>query len=229
MIDYLDWDSQFFGMKIGRYEADVLTVDILNKLLTEKEVHRYQLVYLFVKQVSKDVLCFLEKAGISPVDNKVTYGREFSDGVDFPPKISSYQGDLTPELLQLALDSGHKSRFKQDKRLAPYYDALYSLWIEKSLSGQMADVVFVYKDQDIRGFVTLKSNGGVGKIGLIAVKNALQGQGIGAALMDAALHWCHANQLNACEVVTQMDNIGACGLYEKKGYQVLRTELVYHL
>ena len=229
MIDYLEWDSQFFGMKIGRYNINFLSSEILNELLKQKSIDHYQLVYLLAEQIADDALTMLNRMNLSPVDNKVTFGCNVTEKIVSPTEIVNYQGSLTPDLLQLALDSGHQSRFKLDPHLAPKYESLYHQWIQKSLSGEMADVVFVYQQDVIKGFVTVKKSGSCGKIGLIAVHNSMQTKGIGSLLLESVMHFCYENKLNTCEVVTQYYNIGACRLYEKNGFNIILKEIIYHL
>lgn len=229
MIEYLDWDTNFFGIKIGRYETDMLTADVLSNILNLKEKEHYQRIYLFAQKEDEYITDYLSSLNIVPLDRKVTYQREVAESVKETSKIVIYRGPLTMELLQLALESGHQSRFKKDTALASKYDLLYKMWIEKSLTGELADAVLIYEGNGIQGFVTLKKHNDLGKIGLIAVHPSQQGKGIGTMLMNAAMNWYHTSNLKRCEVVTQMENTGACCLYEKAGYTINHIDLVYHL
>lgn len=160
MIQFLEWDSSFFERKIGRIECDRLTMIKLDTFIKEKSTQNYDLVYLFTNNIEKEVDNYLKKADIHVIDHKVTYAinGEFQacKGSDF---IEPYQGSLTKDLLNLALLSGHESRFKKDPLLNPKFNLLYTQWIEESLSGQLADRVFVAKNaKRITGFVTVKKN-----------------------------------------------------------------------
>lgn len=229
MIEYLEWDSQFFKLKIGRVTVNKLTIELLIQIQSKKVSQCYNLIYLFAKSITIDASLALKQMGIELADDKLTYGRKVDNSDKYADEVVLYNGSLTTELLDLAIESGHKSRFKTDKRLAPFFNDLYKLWIEKSLSGLMADSVLVYNDNEIRGFVTLKNKNGVGQIGLIAVDAQSQGLGIGTLLMEASMNWYSYNRLKKCIVVTQANNTGACRLYEKMGYNIISRELIYHL
>ena len=160
MIQFLEWDSSFFEKKIGRFECDLLTMIKLDTFIKEKSTQNYDLVYLFTNNIEKEVDNYLKKADNHVMDHKVTYAinGEFqaSPESDF---IEPYKGSLTNDLLNLALLSGHESRFKKDSLLNPKFNLLYTQWIEESLSGQLADRVFVAKNaKRMTGFVTVKKN-----------------------------------------------------------------------
>lgn len=132
----------------------------LDTFIKEKSTQNYDLVYLFTNNIEKEVDNYLKNRGIHVIDHKVTYAinGEFqaSPESDF---IEPYKGSLTNDLLNLALLSGHESRFKKDPLLNPKFNLLYTQWIEESLSGQLADRVFVAKNaKRITGFVTVKKN-----------------------------------------------------------------------
>jgi len=127
--------------------------------------------------------------------------------------------------------AGHESRFRKDPRLCPYFERLYGLWLSNSLSGSIADKVFVYSDgKRLAGMVTCKlRDGGIGNIGLIATATGFQGKGIGGHLIQAADAYHAGNGAAIATVVTQKSNIQACRFYEKSGFTRHKLEFVYHL
>lgn len=145
-------------------------------------------------------------------------------------EVVSYEGPVTQDLLELAIRSGSYSRFKRDERLAGKFEEMYRLWITKSVKRMLADEVFVICDADqIAGMVTVKIENAVGRIGLIAVDLAHQGQRIGRKLLAKADQWYAANNLTRAEVVTQLANQAACRFYEKNGYHLHSVVYVYHV
>ena len=230
MIEQLHWDSEFFNLKIGKFESQNLTLPLLMNLFEFKKKENYNLIYLFTKTVEDDAAEELEKKHLYPVDEKVVFSKKVSNQNFLPENIQLYFEPLDQSLLNLALLSGHKSRFKTDNRLNHKFESLYTLWIQKSITGEMADAVFVAQtDNKIEGFVTLKQNNYHGQIGLIAVSPEAQGKGIGSKLMQAADYWYWKNNLKTCSVVTQLANTEACKLYEKNGYREETVELVFHV
>ncbi|MDI3521384.1 MAG: dTDP-4-amino-4,6-dideoxy-D-galactose acyltransferase [Anaerophaga sp.] len=230
MIEYLKWDSQFFNLKIGRFESEKLTLQLFRKVFESKQKGSYNLIYLFTKTVEADASEELKRKHIYPIDEKVVFSKKVSNQNFLPENIKLYFEPLDQSLLNLALLSGHKSRFKTDNRLNHKFESLYTLWIQKSITGEMADAVFVAKsDNRIEGFVTVQKKGEQGQIGLIAVAPEAQGKGIGSKLLHTADYWYWQNNLKNCSVVTQIDNTAACALYEKNGYCKERMELVFHI
>ncbi len=231
MIRYLEWDSLFFEQKIGFFEIPVLTQESLENLLKEKLGQHYDLIYLSIVKTDADAEKFLIKNNIPVIDRKVTYVvKEITKPEQLNDFVKPYHGILSDKLLQLAFLSGHESRFKKDPVLSNKFEALYKQWIEKSISGEMANVVLVAcVDDDIKGFVTVKKKNSDGQIGLIAVAPSCQGQNMGSKLIMAAHDWYYKNNITSASVVTQQNNIAACRLYEKMGYIKESTKLIYHL
>jgi dTDP-4-amino-4,6-dideoxy-D-galactose acyltransferase len=230
MIEYLAWDSQFFNLKIGRFETSSLRKSDIQKILEQKINQQYNLIYLFAEKLEKKAENEFVKNKIFPIDKRVSFSKLVSFRNALSGQIKLYNGPNTGSLLELAILSGHKSRFKKDPRLSHRFEDLYEQWIKKSITGEMADAVFVAKsDSLIEGFITIKKDEDQGKIGLIAVSPVSQGKGLGTRLMQAADFWCFQNRLKTCSVITQLDNKNACLLYKKNGYKMERIEFVYHL
>ena len=100
-ISPLKWDSQFFEMQIGKVEIDELDQKSLEELKEAKLSKGFDLIYLIlntpVRKSDSDDL-FL-------VDEKVTFYKQVVAYNNFPSEIiKEYKGDLTPELLQLAIE-----------------------------------------------------------------------------------------------------------------------------
>lgn len=227
-ISHLEWDSKFFKLKVGKVELDTLNAKQYSTLLQEKEESQYDILYLFVANLPN----IEERENLFLADKKVIYHKRIdpSSTNDSNSHIENYTGQLREDLIDLALASGHKSRFIKDKRLIPQFKKLYTTWLEKSLDGSMADEVFIHQTKNkINGFVTVKNKQRTGVIGLIAVDEKERGKGIGKGLILEAEQWYQSQGICECEVVTQLDNIGACRLYEQLGYTIKNIQYIYHI
>jgi len=230
-IKYLDWDSVFFGLKIGQAEVPYIDTGIISDLLTARKRGGFDLVYLFTDSVGSEARGSIKEILPGPVDVKVTYSKMVLPGEESHlPNIKPYDGLLTRELTDLAIESGHMSRFRKDPRLNPRFVDMYTAWISRSVSGELADAVLVSEDHDgINGFITLKKKGQVCTVGLIAVDRMARGRGIGGGLLKATAAWSIDRDCSEIRVATQMENEGACRLYEKNGYVPMSTKYIFHI
>jgi len=223
----LEWDSDFFGFKIGRAdistdEAGLSLVDIKQNLQS-----RFELLYVFG---NSDVSFHESNANL--IDRKVVFS------LDNPPccetnenvMIWPTQFGLTEELLELALESGKYSRFRLDDRFPKgSYERLYTCWIEKSVNHSIATEVFCYMiEGKPRGLVTIDIKEGIGIIGLVAMHKSFQHRGIGTSLMRHVIHYAHEKQCEKLLVATQLDNEPACHLYKKCGMVIDSITKIWH-
>lgn len=227
MIDRLQWDSDFFGLRIGR--ADVEANKKWNMLQQEAGSLRvdYDLIYIF----SEQELPF-DSNSIRLVDTKTIYAKAIDTSAIMPSTIERYQETLpNADLYRLALVSGVYSRFRLDDCFpAESYERMYRCWIERSVDGSMADVVLVHRtDNLIDGMITLKIEDNVAHIGLVAVDEGAQGRGVGTMLIRAVEAYLKNNTtIRYLKVATQWENKPACRLYEKNGFVVEQKTNIYH-
>lgn len=233
ILEYLQWDSDFFGLKIGRIVGDEKFAEkSLAILLNQAKIANYALLYIFLPEdyVINDV--FLSKNKGNLVDKKNVYRKKLYKGsIILSDEIQDYTGKrLSTDLLNLTYLSGQFSRFNTDKNLPnDAFGRLYKTWIEKSLNGEIANKVFVsIKNNKIVGFATLKITDKIGEIGLIAVSETMQGQRIGSKLLDRCADFSKENGINILEVPTQSHNVSACKFYEKYGFEKFSTTNIYH-
>lgn len=231
-IEYLDWDSRFFNQKIGKITQTQIKLRDAAHIIARKQKEEYSLVYISTKSITHEAHKLIEEHQGILVDHKVTYQKNLNvaEPKETDKNIQPYNGHLSDELLQLALLSGHSSRFKKDPRLNQKFDELYQNWIQKSIDRSLADITAVYKqNNEIQGFITIKKQNDYTQIGLIAVAPKAQGNNIGAKLIAFAEKWTQVNGYKQLKVVTQEDNLQACRFYSKTGFIPETTELIYHL
>ena len=227
----LTWDTKFFEIQTGRIIPTSLQENQLASILTEMRQKGFQLVYWASDhQYTYD---FQSYSGIL-VDKKTTFEINLQnislDSMPLP-KTEPYSNSLPfSKLEKLAVQSGAFSRFARDNKF-PHekFTALYETWIRKSVSGEMANEVLVIRQNNhIAGMVTLSNKNGVGDIGLISVDEEFRGRKFGQQLVCDAQRWFIQNGCHTAHVVTQGDNLPACRLYEKCGYQKIKIEFFYH-
>jgi dTDP-4-amino-4,6-dideoxy-D-galactose acyltransferase len=233
-IQYLAWDSKFWGYKVGKIIYDVFSKELLKDIIYNARKEGFVLLYAFIDPHNSSTnQFFLENNGLL-VDEKITYVKNLAAAQIFADDnkcIISYKNrPLTKNLADLAIQAGTYSRFRLDPHFVyGEYKHLYTKWIENSLNGIISDDVFVYlQDNKEVGFITLSMKQERADIGLLSVNTEFQGRGIGTALIITAEEEAIAMDKKIIQVVTQKNNIPACHLYEKCGFKKERIENVYH-
>lgn len=222
---FLQWDSDFFERKVFKLEAD--SEPSKSELLQAISDAQGELYYIFSKH-DHPVFC---EIGAKLVDTKLVYAINLENTLPDPAgHIVAYTNEDTADLLGLAILSGTYSRFKTDTAISPKFEAMYNLWLTRSLNRQIADEVFIYRTGNrTTGFVTVKKSAdSTGVIGLIAVDEAEQGKSIGKQLINKVKAWCHEKGLKKLTVATQKENQPACRFYERCGFTVETEDFIYH-
>ena len=216
IIEKLTWDSDFFDLNIGKSILES-TADFENFDSTAG----YDLVYLFSKNPIDNLNC---------IDEKIEFEKEIDpEGLYLSENVSLWEGDLTEDLIRLAILSGGSSRFKKDSKLNLKFEELYTRWILESVEGIVADfVLVVMEEENVLGFMTLKMHNTYSQIGLVAVREDTQGKGVGSQLMNKAFELTKENGKQFIRVVTQQENIDAINYYSKNGYSIYKKEYIYH-
>lgn len=232
-MDYqlLKWDTDFFAIKIGRIIPLTLSEIQLSTILNSMRAEKYKLVYWAAK--SEPQFDTQTHHGML-VDKKTTLEIDLGELVfKSPPEpiVEPFKDSLSFDQLEnLAIQSGKHSRFAIDPNFPKgKFINLYKEWIRKSVSGDLADEILISLDGDyITGMVTLTIKDKIGSIGLIAVDKNYRRQKIGQKLVESAIYWFIQQGCYRAEVITQGDNLSACRLYEKCGFQKEKTAFYYH-
>lgn len=215
MLTHLPFDSELFGYPVGKYEV---TKNWDQKEFL-KQTPSFQLVYL----ISEHELDIKSK-DIQLMDVKLVFEKALKSESTFTDNIELYKGQLTEDLISLALASGEYSRFKVDPRLYQgEFEKLYQIWISKAIQKRE---VLVYGAME--GMVTCSVEGELSQIGLIAVKESSRGKGIGEQLVKKAESWAFEKGASKMKIPTQKANTPALNLYKKMGYKIASQTFIYH-
>lgn len=230
-IEPLAWDSQFFGYPIARIAIDQIGSEKLDHLFKQLASENFRLTYFFVPPVEKEInRCIIKKGGVL-VDQKAVFLKPTEKHCEFSNHISEFQGaEINERLIKLALQAGLFSRFRIDKNFTnKEYERLYIEWITKSVNKEISFKTLVaLKGSDIIGITTLDNEKKHAHIGLVAVDEMCRGQGIGRDLILNADTIAFAMGFKEIKVVTQLQNKGACKLYEKCDFHIASITNIYH-
>lgn len=219
-IKKLDWDSNFFGFEVGEIDTNLKFSNSENfDLIVVKQTQNETFEIQNFKNTFQETKVVFVKKLISI--SKTSVDESIIDYDENPINEDS--------LYPLAYESGKFSRFKLDIRLNEKFKILYSKWVDNSLNKEFADKVFYFKkDSEIVGFVTVKNNNKYSTIGLIAVSQNYQGQGIGKKLLLKIEEYCISINIFELRIPTQKENLSACKFYSKMDYTIFEETILKH-
>jgi dTDP-4-amino-4,6-dideoxy-D-galactose acyltransferase len=233
-IKFLDWDSAFFGVNIARVVPNCATPEELAAVVDEADRSSIAALYWLVGCDDPLSPRAAEACGFHLVDIRITFEKEVSsrtgtDNVD-PPRVRPLVEEDLPALLALARRSHRDSRFFFDGNFGEEQCAMmYEEWILASLRTD-SDTILVTGAHGLpTGYcVCHRSDDQTGSIGLIAVDPQARQNGVGTALVSAAIDHFVGAGMRRATVVTQGRNIASQRLYQRSGFLTKSVQLWYH-
>jgi dTDP-4-amino-4,6-dideoxy-D-galactose acyltransferase len=232
-IQPLDWDTNFFGYKIGKLylpKEAIINTELLNST-------DFDLLYIFAEQIIDEEHLKLVNANL--YDIKIEFIKNINTSTETLTQSETMGqqaiqikpiNKLSDNLLHLVLESGVYSRFKLDKNfINNEFERLYKALIEKTFIDKDGEVIGAYVNNDLIGFVSLSLKEGVADIGLIAVHEKARGKHIGKTLLQASYNYAQQHQSKALTVVTQQYNNLAMQFYKNNGFEFYKKNYIYHL
>ncbi len=228
--ELLEWDSGFFGLRIGRLTAPSLTQDEFETVRRWCAEFKIDCLYFLANADDLDTTTIAQTNAFRLVDVRVTLDRVIGEEGGETSLIRHFQrGDLR-RLREIARTAHRDTRFYYDLRFPrALCDALYETWIQRSCDG-WADAVLVADDgHGPCGYISChQHDAGSGSIGLCAVAEDSRGKGVGVQLVRAALRYFKSNTTSRVTVVTQARNVGAQRMYQRCGFTTRRVQLSFH-
>lgn len=229
--EFLTWDSQHFGKRVGRLNLKSATA--LDEILQLAYQQRYEILYIYSPvPIGKPLI---GGYALLDVGGHITFRKNLSEHnaekVKSVSEICEYLLDTpTPELLEIAFLSGHLSRFKIDQSLPEgSFKRLYETWLAKSLGNHPNAGIYTYEADDrTAGLVTVDWNSSMCTIGLLAVLESYQGRSIATKLINYVERACNVRKVTSIEVKTQLSNASARTLYIKNSFTEKDRSFLYH-
>jgi ribosomal protein S18 acetylase RimI-like enzyme len=231
MIRSLEWDSQHFGLHIGRVDGDTLSEAAQRDIVVERD--QFDCVYLLADAGHIETAERAHQLGFRMVDVRVTLARTLSDTPDAATGEGMIREALAsdlPRLEELAAASYHSTRFYFDRRFeCARVDELYRIWIRNEYNNPSAKVFVVDDAEGLAGYTSCTVRGSESEIGLVAVAEAIRGTGRALSLLTHSLNWAAERGAKQITVVAQGRNVAGLRLYERAGFRCQRVEIWYHL
>jgi len=234
ICQYLEWDSNFFGRRIGRLTTGILTPVMLSEVMRWCKSQAIECLYFLSETDDPGTIRLAEDNRFRLVDIRVTLECRLDPShlkkSDLYKSIRPFTPDDLPALRSIARMSHHDSRFYHDPNFPnPLCDALYETWIENSCNGYADAVLVAEFAQQPVGYITCrKLDQTTGQVGLTGVHVDVQGRGLGQGLVIEALRWFSERGISKVSVVTQGRNCRAQRVYQQCGFITYTLQLWYH-
>jgi ribosomal protein S18 acetylase RimI-like enzyme len=239
LFELLPWDSEFFGLLIGRVIPTRLDEGRVTALLAEAQAEGVGCLYFEADANDPTTVAIAERHGFHLVDVRVVLEHPFDYRPAPVPRypvpaelmIGPPRADELGRLQDISAQIGLTSRFSFDKNMGvERSERLYRLWIEKACQG-MADVVWVARWQpagDAVGLITCTLRDRTAHIQLAGVHLDYRQRSVGTGLVQAAVDWAKMQGAHRMQVVTQARNVPAQRLYQQMGFFTRSVSLYYH-
>lgn len=234
---FLQWDTDFFGQRIGRITTHRLTPQSLAEVLRWCEQEQIACLYFLADADDRQTVRLVEDSRFHFVDARLTLAHKLGAPAAYPTAqdrqiiVRQFAPEDLPALRAMARVMYRDTRYYYDPCFVPELcDALYETWLAKSCEGA-ADAVWVaLRQMHPIGYISchLSRDTMQGQIGLVGVSPQAQGSGVGKLLLDHTLHWFAVQGMQTVEVVTQARNIAAQRLYQRAGFLTQSLQLWYH-
>ncbi len=230
---YLEWDSEFFGRRIGRVAEKRLTPESLQEILQWCSSERIDCLYFLCDAGEMESVRLAQRNRFNFVDVRMTFETTLKPGsapVEQVAGIRSAGPDDVDKLAAIAKRSHTDSRFYKDGHFdRARCDDLFAAWITKSCQGRSEGVLVAEEKGEPVGYITCdRAADGSGQIGLVAVAEQASGKGWGTRLVRGALDWFSSRKFDKVEVVTQGCNVAAQRLYQRAGFVTKSVEFWFH-
>ncbi|GHT28281.1 hypothetical protein FACS18942_08560 [Planctomycetales bacterium] len=239
-VRFVDWESRFFGFPVGRIElpADFSEPE-LNNVIQEAE-RKYRLIEIIFRGNGADSLQVGEVSCVC-YDRHYLLKKPVPHNVpQLSPNIKVYSSGLcSRQLERLAVQSESLIRIKRDPELSLNYERLFLTWINRSVSGEIADSIWTWKEDGkhiglvtIRKIVSAHQTSGVpefeGRIGMLALDSEFRGRSIGKQMFAACDFWCSSLGIPTVSLIIQKDNEQTISICKKIGYETASEVTIYH-
>lgn len=237
---FLEWDSQFFGKRIGSVLGHRTDDDHMQAVLEWASDNRMDCLYFLADPTHPHTIRTAEVNGFYFQSVKTILERKLSglDAIALPPMegltIRFAQAEDLEALRPVARHAYDKTRFYNDPCFpSDKCEEMYDIWLTKSITKELADVTIV---AELNGVPTGYASCQVGKapnvtegtLQLIGVNEENRGARIGQRVMYGVMEWLAEQGMTTISLATQGHNVPAIRFYERLGFTTRLIQFWYH-
>jgi dTDP-4-amino-4,6-dideoxy-D-galactose acyltransferase len=228
---YLEWDSNFFDLRIARLNRSRLDEITVAETLDWCTAHRIDCLYFLADSDHAPTSLLAEQNDFQLTDVRVTFERNLAPDESFKedPVVRPATEEDLPGLRKIASTMHRDTRFYFDVHFdRAKCDRLYATWIENSFRGFAQVVLVTEADKTPAAYLSGHFKDGEAQIGLVGVSAQQQGRGLGTKLVQQFFAWSRHHDARRVTVVTQGRNLAAQRLYQRNGFVTASLQLWYH-
>jgi len=234
-IKYLKWDSEFFGFSIGRIHAQSCSEGCLRKTLERAGKEKIEFIELFCAASDSESIIASEGSDFHLADVRLIFKKKLTGDTkgDQAGKALVFSKAGNDDISRLKI-AGRGLFSSSRYYLYPEFDRnkvdlMFQLWIEKAVLGEFDDeLYYLCAEPDILAFISLRYQEHAASIGLLGVKEAYWGRGLGTLLLDRLCQLLHKRQVTEVTVATQGKNLNAVQFYQKNEFHLSKITLCYY-
>lgn len=235
---FLEWDTQFFGHRIGRVQAHRLEAHLLADIEEWRQRHQIECLYFLAEADDPQTIRLAQLQGFLLVEVRLIFERSLKDW-DPQTRLREAQEVLIrpakpediPALQEIAGNSYIDSRYYFDPHFSQEkWQAYYRTWVQKSCSGGAALALVAERDGEALGYITgqIDHQTGEGIYELTGVKESARRFGVGQELFRSGLDWYAQSGIKLIWLATQGRNVPTQRMVQRNGFITRACQLYYH-
>ena len=235
---FLEWDTDFFGYRIGRVLGDQLDMKKIESIYAWSENNAIECLYFLANADDPDTIRQAEEHGFKLVEVRLNMERSLKNWdpstrskASQDVHIRSIKPEDIPILQEIAKNSYVDSRFYFDKCFSEEkWQSYYATWVKKSCSGGADLVLIAENDDEVVGYITgnITDHQTEGIYELTGVKPSARRAGVGQELFRSGLDWYKENGVDYVWLATQGRNIPTQRMIQRNGFITKSCQLYYH-
>lgn len=237
IINYLAWDSKFWGCKIAYLNTDRLTENIIYRVNKEINKKSYNLIQFLCGSYDPKSIVMAENNKFSFKDVRLTFEKKIKNIKKISIK-KKYTFSTAKKNDFIKISHIIKNNFKDSRY---YFDvnfnrkkiiSFYLDWLRKSIKGKFDNLCYVLKvGKEIVAFSTIrfdKDYKNTCSIGLFGVHDKFRGKKYSQLILKEVEQSLAIKKIKKIYVVTQARNCPAIRAYENFGFKLYKTQIWYH-
>lgn len=233
LCDVLDWDSEWFGVRVARLREPRLNQETLQNALSWCGDQQVDCLYFLAGLDDFETLRLAAEAGFVPVDIRVTLSQLLEPQATEPSgpvaNVRLFRPEDRRALKTIAGRLHTHSRFFFDVHFdRSKAKAMYERWFERCVENRHGWILVAEHESKPAAYSACELLGNHGRITLFGVADSAQGKGLGSTLLEATLAKLRQSLASSVSVVTQLRHLRSVQLYQKHGFRVAALQQWYH-